>query len=157
MPVHKIVLFQIFTSNICPKLRVGRNYRRELKINAYEWTSRQNAVAPYDFELTASSGEQVLLDVKSTSGDFLAPLHISMAEILPMADVDKRYDLYRVYSLTERGGKLRVAEDMRKFAISLLDIMAILPNGLRVDGISVDPAQLPFGNEQELLFPDEVD
>ena len=122
-------------------------------ISSYEWVSRQNAVAPYDFKIKSLSNGEILLDVKSTTGDFASPLHISMAEIVTMAEAIERYDLYRIYSLTDHGGKLRVAEDLRGFAKSLLSVMNSLPLGVRVDGISVDPTQLPFGDEVMISLP----
>jgi hypothetical protein len=124
-------------------------------INGYEWIAHQNAVAPYDFKLIDTSGFTSLLDVKSTTGAFSAPLHISMAEIDTMANTPERYDLYRVYSLDEKGGKLRIARDMRGFAKSLVDIFSALPTGVRIDGISLDPAQMDFGQEEYLTFPDD--
>ena len=124
-------------------------------INDYEWVSRQNAVAPYDFKLLDTSGVTSLLDVKSTSKDFTAPLHISVAEIIVMANAPERYDLYRVYSLNEKGGKLRIARDMRGFAKSLIDVLGALPAGVQVDGISVDPARIKFEKEEYLAFPED--
>lgn len=127
------------------------------KIAGYEWVSDKNAVAPYDFRVLAASGEKSLLDVKSTSGEFSAPLHVSMAEIMTMAEAPEQYDLYRVYALNEQGGKLRIAEGMRDFARTLLTVMSALPAGVRVDGISIDPTRLSFGAEQALTFPEEED
>lgn len=127
------------------------------QINSYEWTSRQNAIAPYDFKLSEKDGLSVLLDAKTTTGDFSSSLHISMAEIVTMAQAQERYDLYRVYSLTEGAAKLRIAADMRSFAQRTLDVLENLPSGVRVDGISVDPTQFSFGPEQALSLPEDED
>jgi len=126
-------------------------------INGYEWISRQNAVAPYDFKMTDAFDVTSLLDVKTTSGGFSAPLHISMAEIDTMVNTPERYDLYRVYSLDKDGGKLRIAKDMRGFAKSLVNILNKLPVGTRIDGISIDPtqAQIRFEEEEFLIFPED--
>lgn len=50
---------------------------------------------------------------------------------------------------------MRIARDMQKFAASLIDTLVTLPAGVRIDGISVDPTQLPFGKEEYLTFPDD--
>lgn len=124
-------------------------------IAGYEWVSRHNAIAPYDFKLTTPAGDSQILDVKSTQSTFTTQLHISMAEIIVMANSPERYDLYRVYDLTEKGGKLRISTNLKPFAQSLVDTLQQLPAGIRIDSISVDPNQLSFGQEVDILFPEE--
>lgn len=121
-------------------------------LRGYEWVSSENAIAPYDFCITDNSSVRSVLDVKTTSGGFSAPLHISMAEVITMANIPERYDLYRVYDLNGQSGKLRIAKDMRDFAKSLTGVFSGLPKGVRVDGISVDPSVVPFADDEENLF-----
>ena len=131
--------------------------RRAAKsIRTYEWTSQKNVTSPYDFRLTDESGIDSLLDVKSTSGDFTSRMYISIREIITMAQSTERYDLYRVYKLSEKGGKLRIASGMRDFAQTILDGLDNLPGGVHVESISVDLKQIEsyFGEPIELFFQD---
>lgn len=133
------------------------NHKAAQLIQEFEWISSQNAVAPYDFKLTEIGGLKALLDVKSTTADFKAPIHISMAEIYTMATASERYDIYRVFYLREEGGKLRIARDMRSFAKSINDALSALPDGVRIDSVSVDPTKIHFDGEVDLAFPDDDD
>ncbi|SHH57201.1 protein of unknown function [Sporobacter termitidis DSM 10068] len=115
-----------------------------------EWVSRENAVAPYDFKITAADSAVSLLDVKSTSNKFETIFHISRAELITMANELEDYALYRVYDLTEYDAKLRIVSDMRQFAKELLEKLALLPDGISVDSISCSPGLFDFSDPIEL-------
>ncbi|MES7382056.1 hypothetical protein U6O65_12440, partial [Cutibacterium acnes] len=65
----------------------------------YRWDSDTNAVAPYDFTLISDGKPERRVDAKSTAGDFLNPIHVSMAELAEMAHGELPYDLYRLYTV----------------------------------------------------------
>ena len=132
--------------------------RREQKILTHEWTSKNNPTSPYDFRVTDNSGITSLLDVKSTKKEFARAMSISNRQIDTMAQNIERYDLYRVYELDEKGGKLRIVEGMRNFAQSILDITDNLPTGIRIESFFVEPKQIKnFSETLELSFSDEDD
>jgi hypothetical protein len=113
------------------------------EIDEFEWVSDDNAIAPFDFKVT--TGEQIILiDVKTTMGQFDNTLHISYNELLQMREAGN-YELYRVYDVVETCGILRIVRNMRAFAESILVILEQLPRGIRPDGISVSPEILDFG------------
>lgn len=112
---------------------------------AFEWVSDQNAVAPYDFELTALNGPRERIDVKATSGEFQRTLHVSLAELHAMADAQTPYRLYRLYEMDEVSATLRISEPLAAFAQQLIASLAALPAGVSPDGFSVDPNRLAFG------------
>jgi hypothetical protein len=113
-------------------------------IVAFSWVSDRNALAPYDFTITTSEGQEVALDVKSTNGPFERPMHISVAELTEMTLV-ARYDLYRIFEASETEGKLRIMEDVAGFASDVLARFRDLPVGIQVDSVSVLPELLAFG------------
>lgn len=106
------------------------------EITDFEWSSARNAVCPYDFQVRTTTGLAIKLDVKSTTGPFENDIHISLAELIEAAEAPERYDLYRVYDLQEDGGRLRVAENIRDLARSILSGLN-LPSGIKCDGFSV--------------------
>lgn len=122
----------------------------------YEWTSKENSIAPYDFKIRLSDGKKLRIDVKSTTGNFSTPLHISTAELITMAE-NAIYDylLYRVYNLTEDGGMVRVSNPMSDYAQTVLKIFCEFPLGTRVDSISCSPEKIAFNEEISLNFEDE--
>jgi hypothetical protein len=121
------------------------------------WTSADNAVAPYDFRVTQSNSEVQKIDVKSTSGEFHVAIHISMNELREAATCPERYGIYRIYGLDVVGGSLRIADDIRDFARTVIASLGRLSAGVTPDGFSVDPRVLPFGGEIKILFPDETE
>jgi hypothetical protein len=116
--------------------------KREGTIHNFEWVSDDNAVAPYDFRIEVAE-EVVLIDVKTTENSFNNPLHISYNELLQMRDV-ARYDLYRVYEVRGTTAQMRIAFNLNEFSRNILRILEELPQGVRPDGISVDPLLLQF-------------
>lgn len=134
-------------------------YLNTLKSNGtitdFEWVSRVNAVAPYDFAINTPHGD-VNLDVKSTAYGFDRPLHVSINELREMVHSGNRYDLYRVYELAGSTAKLRICEDFRPVARSIIDSLAELPEGVTPDSFSIKPGTFTFGAEIILtLLEDE--
>ena len=85
----------------------------EGRIRAFTWVSEENAISPWDFELIELDGTAVRVEVKSTSGGFDRPIHISQNEVLAAAEAGApRTDLYRVFALGDDGGWLRVSKDI---------------------------------------------
>jgi hypothetical protein len=113
----------------------------------YRWDSDTNAVAPYDFTLISDGKPERRVDAKSTAGDFLNPIHVSMAELAEMAHGELPYDLYRLYTVNDVSARLRIAKDVGEFAAGLLGKFSELPDGVTVDGVSINPAALEFGEE----------
>lgn len=128
-----------------------RNHLEHLKasgeIEDYKWVAEENAISPYDFVILSQNAPVRFLDAKSTSGDFENPIHLSMNEVVTMARETTPYDIYRVYQLSDQGGKLRVAKDLKPFAVKILEAIASLQQGVTTDSFSVTPAILPFGPE----------
>lgn len=123
--------------------------REQGAIIDFQWTSSQNAVAPYDFTVTELDGTVYRLDVKTTSGGFDSKFHISRAELLTMAEDPEPYKLFRVfeYNLEDGTGKLKIASDMHEFSAELLQKLRELPDGISVDSISCHPLTLDFAND----------
>jgi len=119
-----------------------------------EWTSKENAVSPFDFQLLDSSGITVRIDAKSTAGDFARVIHMSVAELMTAAD-GQRYDLWRIYEITDEGARLRVSRNIGAFSKSILDAL-VLPAGVTVDSVSIDPAQLEWSSEIAIVRPDDA-
>ncbi len=126
------------------------------EITQFEWTSRDNAIAPYDFKISYP-GEVILVDVKTTSGPFSTPIHISMAEIETMATSEHEYSIYRIYEINESGGLIRVANNMRSYAEKIKEAIINLPQGTRIDSISCNPEYLIFESPIKIYFEDEVE
>ena len=121
------------------------------EILGFRWVSRENAVAPYDFEVTTLDHNVFRLDVKTTAGKFDSKFHISRAELMTMAQDLEQYAIYRVYDLGEGRGKLRIASDMHLFSQELLDKLKLLPEGITVDSITCLPKLLEFSDPIELI------
>lgn len=125
------------------------------QIACFTWVSAENAISPYDFTTETIGRGTRKIEVKSTHGDFGQTLHLSLAQLFEMRDSEEEYDLFRIYALDDRTAKLRIANDTRTFASSLLDQFAGLPAGTTVDGISVNPNTLPFGEEIVISLPEK--
>lgn len=125
------------------------------KIKHYEWISLTNAVAPYDFKLVENDGTQVFVDAKSTTGEFARALHVSMNELLEMANHDLRYDIYRLYEVSDSSAKIRVCKGLKNFAREIIETFRKLPDGVRPDSVSIQTNVLSFGKEYTISYPDE--
>lgn len=119
------------------------------KLEAFEWVSATNAIAPLDFTcLVRGSTER--LDVKTTSGLFNREFHVSYSELREMASGDGPYRIFRVYEATPEGAKLRISDDMMQIAKKVLEAFDGLPEGITPDGISIKPDGLMFASGIEL-------
>jgi hypothetical protein len=146
--------------------RIGRDgeelvalYLERQKTAAYiastEWTADDNAVSPYDFRVTTITGQTIKIDAKSTEGDFGRDIHISAAEIAEAATSSERYDLYRVHSINEEGAKLKIAENIKTFAQQVREGLRALPEGVRPDSFSINPAILNWSDDIYIERQDE--
>lgn len=64
----------------------------------------------------------------------------------------RRYDIYRVYGVSEDSGMLRISENIGAFAQAVLRGINV-PRGVTVDSVSVDVAAMAFGGEIRLEVP----
>lgn len=126
--------------------------KQEGRIQDYKWESDVNAIAPYDFAIIEKGGVLRKVDAKSTAGNFSNPIHVSVSELHEMATSEEKYDLYRLYSLNENSGMLRIAEDLAGFASNVLSSLNGLPNGVTIDSVSIKPDTLPFGADKIIDF-----
>lgn len=119
------------------------------------WTSKDDAAAPWDFEVTLPSGENVRIDAKSTNGPFARTIHTSAAELLVAAEGGVRYDIWRLFEINKEGGLIRVAENIASFARNVLAGLA-LPAGVRAEGFSIEPGCLKdWSSSVSIKRPDE--
>jgi hypothetical protein len=123
-------------------------------IDDFVWVSRENATSAYDFWYSIG-GQRTLLDSKATELGFDSRLHMSLGELRQMGYGSERYDLYRVFEMSETTAKLRVSEDLGQWARGIIEILEDLPRGVLADGITVSPSSLPFGSDIEIEIPDE--
>jgi hypothetical protein len=112
---------------------------------------RENAGSAWDFSV-CRDGERLLLDAKSTESNFNNKLHISLGELRQMSYGTERYDIYRVFEMSEATAKLRIAEDLRDWARAIIEVLDNLPEGVTADNISVPPSYLPFGPTVEVYL-----
>jgi Domain of unknown function (DUF3883) len=120
----------------------------------YEWVSQTNAIAPYDFRVEWKGQRPMLLDVKSTRGEFNNPIHVSLGELVKSQKGPERYEIYRLYEVTDRSAKLRVSKNVSKSFKPILDAVADLPTGVCADGFSIAVDVLHFGDEIEIKLDD---
>jgi hypothetical protein len=125
------------------------------QLASIEWASQKNAVSPFDFQVVHHDGLNVRIDAKSTSGKFEWPIHMSMAELRAAAE-GSRYDIYRLYGLNKDGASLKIARDIQEIVGGILDGLN-LPDGVNVDGVSIDPGVLDWSEEETIDRPDEED
>ncbi|MBH8551287.1 DUF3883 domain-containing protein [Nostocaceae cyanobacterium CENA357] len=121
----------------------------------YIWQSNENPVSVYDFSLDLPDGSRVLIDVKSTGRDFTQLFHVSLGELRCMANAE-RYDIYRVFSMDHDAAKLRIAKNVKDFALEILEVFKKLPKGIYSDSVSVEPSFLFFDGEINIQI-DEMD
>lgn len=127
-------------------------------IASFEWVSEINAVAPMDFRLSPIAGVVERIDVKTTTGTFDRPIHISLSELREMAvEPDGPYLIYRVYAAAGDGAKLRISNNMKNCAQTVLSSLVGIPAGVIVDAVSVDPGGITFDDEMPLASADEAE
>jgi Domain of unknown function (DUF3883) len=124
-------------------------------ITGFEWTSRDNAVAPMDFRISTLTAPAEAIDVKSTAGPFDREFHVSLAELKEMAAGGSLYRVYRVYEMRDTGAKLRISGDMKAIAEAVLMALRALPKEVTVDAVSMIPESAMFGAEIVLIVGDE--
>ena len=129
--------------------------KEDNEIRSFEWVSYENAIAPNDFSVDVDGKESFLVDVKSTAADFDCPIHVSTSELFAMQEGHRRYDLYRVYEMSESKATLRVAKDLRLLAKQILKGFAALPAGVTADSVSVKCSIFQFDDPIEITLPDE--
>lgn len=117
-----------------------------------EWRSKSNAVSAFDFLAVARDGTEVMIDAKSTAGQFGRVFHMSLAEL--KAACAGRYDVWRLYEVTDDGAKLRIAENVGPVAQRALNGLNP-PRGITVDSMSIDPNLLEWSDERLIPFEDE--
>lgn len=126
-------------------------------VRTFEWSSRGNAVSPFDFKVVERGEVEIEIDVKSTSGDFSRRIHVSMNELRQMAISTSRYDIYRIYEIEGRTAKCRIVTDLKQHAATIIEKLGSLPTGVTIDSVSLDPGVLPFGKEFTIELPEEDD
>jgi uncharacterized protein DUF3883 len=124
--------------------------RAAKRVGSFEWVSRDNAIAPFDFMLTSSSGQLERLDVKATLGPFQNRIHMSINELLHCVDGSVTYRIFRVFMIAGRTARMRISNPLMPFASEVIPILEKLPLGVFADGISIDPRKLEFGDEISL-------
>lgn len=123
---------------------------------SHTWVSQENAISPNDFMLTMNSGEIRHADAKSTSGDFGAPIYLSMAEIRHAVNSDVPYDIYRLYNVKEFGAQVRIALNIKARLIPLLGSLAGVPEGVRIDSLSFTPDFFDFSSDVKIIVGDDA-
>lgn len=127
------------------------------QLQSYTWSSEENAVSPFDFDVTDVAGQRTLIDAKATTGPFENAIHISLAEIVEAAGPTP-YRIYRLYELNEDGAKLRISDEIGPLAQKLKLLHEThMPASIRVDGFSVGAAALKWGPEEVILHQEEGD
>lgn len=122
------------------------------QFDAFEWTSTDNAAAPWDFEVTGDRSTR--FDAKSTTYGFENPFHISGAEVVAAAE-DVPYRIIRVFELDEDGANVRISEPMNGLAQAILESSNTLPPEVRPTGFTIHPTGLEWGESIRVDRPDE--
>jgi hypothetical protein len=145
--------------------RLGEEYinshlaalKDERLIDEYAWVSDLNAIAPFDFEVVRGGDLVEHVDAKTTSGSFDRPIHLSLAELNEAATGTSVYRIYRIYSISDSGARLRISDNISTWAQLILQTLRKLPAGVRADTISFYPNLLVFGPEIALEPPNKYD
>jgi Holliday junction resolvase-like predicted endonuclease len=111
------------------------------------WEAKNNPFSPYDFIVKELDGSLTFIEVKSTTGLFEQLILISYNELVEMQK-DCRFHLYRVYKIGEAKAKLRIAENIRDFAQSIVDVFHQLPVGVTPNNISTPLIYFTFTEEE---------
>src|SRR5258708_2493077 len=126
------------------------------KIQSFEWVSDDNSISPYDFHVHDGTSE-IVIDVKSTQGEFERELHVSLNELQRMASGFEKYSILRVFEIKEHTARLSIAEDVKSFARSILEALEHLPAGVSSDSVSFAPTLLPFGTAVTIELPELIE
>jgi len=133
---------------------LSREHRNK-EIASYHWDAAENAVSPFDFTIVRHNGERRVIDAKTTAGPFETPIHVSLGELMEMAEGEAEYDIYRLYEAASNFARVRVAESMRDFATAVLQEMESIREGVRVDSVSIEPQALSFSKEFVIDLSDD--
>lgn len=109
------------------------------RLKSAEWIAEANAVNPWDFEIEENDGTRVRIEVKSTSGPFERPFHISHAELQAAVAATVRTDLYRVFAVSDDGAWLSVTPNIKHISSDIIKKVESLGPGIIPDSYSVDP------------------
>lgn len=120
------------------------------QLKSFVWLAKINAISPMDFEATSASGDTESVEVKTTSGEFERPFHVSLSELREAVTGKRVYRIYRVYDASREGALMRISNDFRPLAQSILTAFQHLPEGVAPDSVTVAPRLLSFGKEVKL-------
>jgi hypothetical protein len=120
----------------------------------WHWASEQNALSPFDFTAEDLRGDNIHIEVKTTTAKMPRPFHISLAEVTAAAN-QKRYDLYRISALSDGSGILRRSENIGGWARQLLEAVAGLPAGVVPQTFLVDESLFSWSQPKTVLLPGE--
>ncbi len=123
------------------------------RISSFRWASDENAVESFDFEVVPGT-EMEWWDVKTTTGDFDRPFHISTGEVVACAGAPGPYRVARVWDL-EAAPMMQQSGDLRAWATAVIASMDHTPAGVTVDGFTVQPGSLPWEGEPVALVVDD--
>jgi hypothetical protein len=112
------------------------------RIRSFRWASDENAVESFDFEVVPGA-ETEWWDVKTTTGDFDRPFHISTAEVVACAEAPGPYRISRIWDL-DGDPLMQQSGDLRQWAATVIASMNHTPAGVAVDGFTVQPGSLPW-------------
>lgn len=118
-------------------------------VEEYEWTSRINAISPWDFRVRRS-GTWEKLEVKTTARDFAREYHLPLSELREAAHYEGSFRIGRVYFATRSDARMRMSKPLRSFAESILRVFKALPEGVTPDGVTVVPDDGVF--EEEIVL-----
>ena len=116
----------------------------------FEWSSKINIISPYDFKRTDDAAGE-FIDVKTTSGGFETPFHISLNEIRQAASAPGEYHIYRVFNVYGNP-EMRISGDIKSLAKSLIEQIQGFIAGVIPDGFTLSPRLL----EDKLNFGEVI-
>lgn len=106
----------------------------------FVWVSRTHARAARDFDVTKARWQGAngtyFVDVKATRGPLELPIHMSLAEVR-WASTHANYRIARVHHLTDQAARITMLAGIHEVATSVLDTLAALPQGVRVDSFEI--------------------
>lgn len=127
------------------------------RIVSFSWVAQSNAAAPYDFSIMAAAETEKHVDVKTTSGEFERAFHLSTGELLHAAGSDTAYHIYRVARVRTGEPEFAASAPINSWCRELVDLLARFPEGIRPDGLVVEPGALTFGERTPLPGAAELD
>lgn len=131
--------------------------QRGTRIRAFSWVAQSNAAAPYDFSITTTTGMEEHVDVKTTSGEFERAFHLSSGELLHAAGSEIPYRIYRVARVRTSEPEFAASAPINSLCRELVDLCARFPEGIRPDGLVIEPSALSFGERAQLASAAALD